>query len=461
MGLNCMEWTPTISELSGPRYRRIVDAMEADIAAGRLVRGQQLPTQRALAKALGIDLTTVTRAYTEARRRGIMEARVGQGSFVSETSARRAVDLPHPVAIDLSMNVPPHPLEAQLDERIIAGLEAIRTQSGLTAFLNYQPPGGSAHEREVAARWMRARVPRAQPDKLVVFPGAQTILFNVLAHLARPGDIVLTEAITFPGIKAAAAQLGIRLVGVSMDDGGILPDALAKACRTHRPKAVYLIPTLHNPTTATLAPERRGTIAKIIRATDTVLIEDDAYGLLDRSASPIANLIPERTYLATTLSKCIAPALRVAYLLTPDNAAQQALRGLLQATVQMPAPLMVALVTHWLETGVADRIITAIRNEAVGRQQLAQRALKGFQFQAKPAAHHLWLHLPAGRPDVAAHLLRNGLAVVAGDAFTVDGPSPHAARVSLGAARNRSELSEALRILVGALRGAADTRQIV
>ena len=456
-----MDWNPTISELSGPRYQRIVDAMEADIAAGRLVRGQQLPTQRALAKALGIDLTTVTRAYTEARRRGIMEARVGQGSFVSETSARCTVDLPHPVAIDLSMNVPPHPLEAQLDERIIAGLEAIRAQSGLTAFLNYQPPGGSAHEREVAARWMRTRVPHAHADKLVIFPGAQTILFNLLAHLARPGDVVLTEAITFPGIKAAAAQLGVKLVGVPMDDGGILPDALAKACRAHRPKAIYLIPTLHNPTTATLAPDRRSAIARIIRDADTTLIEDDAYGLLDRSASPIANLIPERTYLATTLSKCIAPALRVAYLLTPDSGAQLQMRGHLQATVQMPAPLMVALVTHWLESGVADRIITAIRNEAIGRQQLAQRALKGFQFQAKPAAHHLWLHLPEGRPDIAGHLLRNGLAIVAGDAFTVDGTSPHAARVSLGAARNRSELSEALRILVGALHKPADTRQIV
>lgn len=456
-----MDWTPTISELSGPRYQRIVEAMEADIAAGRLVRGQQLPTQRALAKALGIDLTTVTRAYTEARRRGIMEARIGQGSFVSETSARRTVDLPHPVAIDLSMNVPPHPIEAQLDERIIAGMEAIRAQSGLTAFLNYQPPGGSAHEREVAARWMRTRVPHAHAGKLVIFPGAQTILFNLLDHLARPGDVILTEAVTFPGIKAAAAQLGVKLVSVAMDDGGVLPDALAKACRTHRPKAVYLIPTLHNPTTATLAPERRSAIAKIVRDADTMLIEDDAYGLLDRSAAPIANLIPERTYLATTLSKCIAPALRVAYLLTPDGGAQLQMRSSLQATVQMPAPLMVALVTHWLETGVADRIITAIRNEAVGRQQLAQRALKGFRFQAKPAAHHLWLHLPEGRADVAAHLLRNGLAIVAGEAFTVDGTAPRAARVSLGAARNRSELTEALRILVGALQKPANIRQIV
>jgi len=272
---------------------------------------------------------------------------------------------------------------------------------------------------------------------------------------------VLTEALTFPGIKAAAARLGVKLVGVAMDDGGILADALAKACRTHRPKAVYLIPTLHNPTTATLLPERRSALAKIIKDADTILIEDDAYGLLDRSASPIANLIPERTYLATTLSKCIAPALRVAYLVTPDSSSQREMRSYLQATVQMPAPLMVALVTHWIETGIADRIITAIRSEAVGRQQLAQRALKGFEFQAKSAAHHLWLRLPEDRPDVAAHLLRNGLAVVAGEAFTVDGTAPHAARVSLGAARNRAELTEALRILVGALHRPADTRQIV
>jgi len=458
-----MDWVPTIVELSGPRYQRIVDAMEADIAAGRLVRGQQLPTQRALAKALSIDLTTVTRAYSEARRRGILEARVGRGSFVSETSARRAVDLPHPVAIDLSMNVPPHPLEAQLDERILSGLEALRQQSGLTAFLNYQPPGGSAHELEVAAKWLRSRVPHVRPDRLVIFPGTQTILFDLLASLAAPGDIVLTEALTFPGIKAAVARLGVRLVGVAMDEGGILPDALAKACRAHKPKAIYLIPTLHNPTTATLSAERREAIAKIVRDAGTTLIEDDAYGQLDRSASPIANLIPERTYLATTLSKCIAPALRVAYLATPDTSTQLEMRSYLQATVQMPAPLMVALVTHWLETGIADRIISAIRNEAIGRQQLAQRTLKDFQFLAKPAAHHLWLRLPErrGRQDIAAHLLRDGLAVIASDAFVVDGAPPHAARVSLGAARNRTELARALQILVGALREPADIRQIV
>lgn len=442
---------------------RIVDSMEADVASGRLVRGQQLPTQRALAKALGIDLTTVTRAYNEARRRGVLEARVGQGSFVSESSARRSVDLPHPVDIDLSMNVPPQPLEAHLDDRILDGLRAIQERSGLSAFLNYQPPGGSARELEIAARWMRSRVPRAHPDRIVIFPGAQPILFNLLSHLADPGDVVLTEALTFPGMKAAATRLGVKLVGVEMDKGGIIPDALERACRKFKPKAVYLIPTLHNPTTATLSNERRNAIAKIVRAADTRLIEDDAYGLLEPSTAPIANLIPERTYLATTFSKCVAPALRVAYLLTPDIAMQQQMRLSLQTTLQMPAPLMVALVTHWIEEGILDRIIIAIRNEAMSRQQLAQRALKGFQFQNKPSAHHLWLSLPKGwsSPELTANLLRNGLAVITADAFAVDIRAPDAARLSLGAARTRAELIKALEILVGVLRRSVNSRQVV
>jgi DNA-binding transcriptional MocR family regulator len=133
-----------------------------------------------------------------------LDARVGMGSFVSETTARRAVDMPHPVAIDLSMNVPPHPLEAQLEERILQGLETLRRTFGLTAFLNYQPPGGSKPELEVAANWMCSRVQHARADRIVIFPGTQAILSNLLPYLAKPGAIVLTEALTYPGMKGCS-----------------------------------------------------------------------------------------------------------------------------------------------------------------------------------------------------------------------------------------------------------------
>jgi Aminotransferase class I and II len=255
------------------------------------------------------------------------------------------------------MNLPPQPVEANLDLRIARGLEAIQNESSFSAFLNYQRPGGSDDEREVAAKWLRTRVPDASAERLVVYPGNQAILFNALMSLTSPGDVVLTEALTFPGMKAAAEKLRVRLVGVALDEEGILPDALKAACKEHKPKAVYLIPTLHNPTTATLGSGRRKMIADIIRKNGLFLIEDDAYGLLEPTVSPIANLIPERTYLAVGLSKCIAPALRVSYLLAPDSTAEQQMTSSLQATTLMTPPLMVALVTHWLRSGVADKII--------------------------------------------------------------------------------------------------------
>src|SRR5260370_14866286 len=110
----CMDWVPTLTDRDGPLYRRIVEALTADIASGRLRRGQQLPTHRVLAKALGIDLTTVTRAYTEARQRGLTEARTGPGTFVAESTAQvpHATDPQAP--IDLSMNLPPQPMKADL-----------------------------------------------------------------------------------------------------------------------------------------------------------------------------------------------------------------------------------------------------------------------------------------------------------------------------------------------------------
>jgi DNA-binding transcriptional MocR family regulator len=137
-----MDWIPTLSEWSGPTYRRIVDAIAADIGSGKLLRGERLPTHRALAAQLDLDLTTVTRAYGEARKRGLIEARVGQGTFVSETTARLPSDLSAPLQIDLSMNIPPQPVEANLDLRIAQGLASIRQDSGFSAFLNYLRPGG-------------------------------------------------------------------------------------------------------------------------------------------------------------------------------------------------------------------------------------------------------------------------------------------------------------------------------
>ena len=412
-----MDWRPTLNDREGPLYRRIVDALTADVASGRLRRGQQLPTHRALAKALGVDLTTVTRAYTEARRCGLTEARTGQGTFVAESMSHHAAG--QRPELDLSMNLPPQPLEADLEGRLTRGIAAIQRDVGFSAHLNYRDPGGSGAERDIAAAWLRSRIAAASGDRVVICPGTQNALFNLLIALTAPGDVVLTEALTYPGMKAAAACRGVRLVGVPIDEHGILPDALDSACRKHSPKAVYLIPTIHNPTTATMPRSRREQVAEILRTRDVLLLEDDAYGMLEPKAVPLATLIPERTYLAATFSKCIAPGLRVSFLLTPDRNSASVLATALRATVHMPAFLMVALVTRWLQDGSADAIIAAIRDEATARQKLAAQVLARHAFSRHPNGHHIWIPLPPKLEQDGIRVLRSKARTRRGDGRSV------------------------------------------
>ena len=458
-----MDWVPTLGDQPGPVYAGIVEALSGDIASGRLHRGQRLPTHRALAKALGVDLTTVTRAYNEARRRGLTEARVGQGTFVAESRVHAPRAAAAGVEFDLSMNLPPEPIEADLEGRVARGLAALQRDYGISDFLSYQQAGGSEADRGVAAAWLRRRVRVAEASRLLVFPGTQTALTTLLLALTRPGDVVLVDRLTYPGFKAAAAALGVRLIGVPSDGEGMVPAALDEACRRHAPKAVYLIPTIHNPTTLTIPPARREQLAAMIRRNDVLLFEDDAYGGLDPRAQPIATLIPERSYLAVSLSKVIAPGLRVSFVVAPDRAAAAMLGNALRTVSQMPVPLMVALVMRWLADGSADAIISAVAAEAAARQKLAAKALSGHSHAAQPRGHHVWLTLPSTwtRAEFAAHVQRQGLAVVTSDSFSVDGEPEHAIRIALGAARSRSDLVEALGVLTVALRSPAFASRIV
>ena len=273
---------------------------------------------------------------------------------------------------------------------------------------------------------------------------------------------MLTEALTFPGFRSAAQKLGLTVTGVAMDAEGVLPDALAKAIRSRKPKAVYLTPTIHNPTTATMSGRRRWTSGRSCARPAVPLIEDDAYGLLDPSHDWIATLIPDQTFVTTSLSKCLTPGLRVSFLAAPDEGAAAALRGILQSIAQMAPPLMVALALEWLRTGDAERIILAIREEAAARQKLAARILRGHAYSAHPNGHHVWMPLPQewSRTDFVAQLSRRGLSVVASDVFAI-GPPPQAIRLGLGAARTREDLASALTLLAATLRQSGGSSAVV
>jgi DNA-binding transcriptional MocR family regulator len=447
-----MDWTPTISDRQGPIYQRIVSALADDIAAGRVHAGQALPTHRSLAAALGVDVTTVTRAYTEAGRQGLIEARVGRGTFAKGAAPAGVGPLASP-GIDLSMNLPPQPAQARFDSRLAHTLAEIRAGPGLAAYLTYRQTAGTASERQIAADWMSTVLPSVTADRVLLAPGTQACLYGLLLAHVRPGGVVLTESLTYPGIKAAAAAAGVTLVGVAMDAEGIVPVALDRAARTQAAKLVYLMPTIHNPTTITMPEERRRRVAEVIRKRDLLLIEDDPYSFLAPGSLPLTALVPERSYLAASLAKCIAPGFRASVLVAPDPQAAEAVAIRLRAMLQMSVPLMAAVLTRWMRDGTALAIVEAVRAEAVARQTLALGIMGADRFAAHPQGLHAWVPLPDGLPAsrFAADLHGRGLAVVTADAFAADAEPPSAVRLALGAAQNRAQLVKALEILSEAL----------
>ncbi|MEE3627566.1 PLP-dependent aminotransferase family protein [Nitrospirillum sp. BR 11752] len=461
------QWRPVVSKAAGPVYLAIADAIATDIAAGRLPVGTRLPPQRALADQLGLDFTTVSRAYSEARRRGLVEGRVGQGTYVRGPST-----MPVPVAaparpagaaltgglVDMSMNLPPRfddPALAAAMWSALTELEEAHGQEarGLDLLMRYQEPGGSARDRAAGVAWLSPRLPAAALDRTLVCPGAQGALLATLGVLAAPGEVVLAESLSYPGFLSLAAHLRLRAVPVPGDAQGPLPDAFEALCAAHRPRAFYTSPTIQNPTTLTIPAARRAALADIARAHGVAIVEDDAYGALPRApVPPFAALAPDATYHVAGLAKCLAPALRIAYLVAPDARAAVRLAGALRATASMASPLTAALATRWIESGIAARVLEAIRQEAAARQALAAEILPGDAIDADAEGFHLWLRLspPWTRGEFTARLRTVGIGVVASDAFAL-GPAPEAVRLGLGASPSRTELAQSLRIVADLL----------
>lgn len=448
-----LAWTPDLTRSDMPRYLAIADAIAEDVGAGRLTVGDRLPPQRKLAQRLGVDFTTVARGYVEAAKRGLVESHVGQGTFIRPPRPRHAPSRAHvPSPVDLSMNLPPEPDDPELLGRMSAGLAEVSRD--LVSLLRYQGFGGAQADKDAASNWLGRRALVPSHDRLLVTPGAHPALLGIFGLLARPGDTILCEAVTYPGCRSIAAQLGLTLVGLEMDEDGVTPDALAQACRRHAPKALYLNPTLHNPTTLTIPEPRREALAGIARRQRLPIVEDDAYGFIPaHGPAPFAAIAPDLTWHIAGLAKCIGAGLRAAYVVAPEARQAWPFAAVMRAANIMASPLTVALATRWIEDGTADAILRFIRKEAIARQQMAAEILPGGSFKADPLAFNLWAPLPPAwtRSSFIGHMRATGLGIVASDAFTVDGPPPEAVRVCLGGPLPRERLRGALEFMAHTL----------
>lgn len=446
-------WSPDLRKWGKPHYLAIVEALAEDVRTGRLPVGTRLPTQRALAEELGLNFTTVARGYVEAQRRGLVEGRVGQGTFVREP-ARRAGEAARAQrgTVDFTMNLPPEPDDPALIARMQAGFSALAAD--LPGLLRYQGFGGAEADKDAALRWLQRRGVATSADRLLICPGTHNALAAILGTVTQPGDAICVERLTYPGIRALAAHRGLRLVALPIDAEGVDPEAFAAACTRTAPKAIYLNPLLQNPTTTTIRRARRQAIIEVARRYAVSIIEDDAYGFVcPTPPASFASLAPEITYYVAGLAKCIGAGLRLAYLVAPSARAALPLAGALRAATVMASPVTMALATRWIEDGTAEALLDFIRTESSARQAIAARQLPAELVQADPSGFHLWLSLPEGwtRSAFASQARAVGLGTVGSDAFCTDGQPPEALRVCLGGLASRGEIKQALEVMAHVL----------
>jgi DNA-binding transcriptional MocR family regulator len=441
-------WLPKMESRRGPVYRAIADAIDEDVQNGALRAGARLPPHRELADHLGVTVTTITRAYTEAARRGLTSGHVGRGTFIrgNEPDDRSTESAPFDLSINILM---PDKEVANLQPRLFQ-----RRVLPWTQILGYVPTKGHLRHRQSMAAWLARLGLVVDPEHLVLTGGAQHGLASTFSALLNPGDTMLAEELTYAGARALAQQQHLKLRGVPMDGEGLRPEALETACRATRARVLYCMPRLQNPTSAIMSARRRQQIAALVEKYRLTVIEDDVYGFLSPEKAPLAALIPQRTVFVTSLSKSLFPGMRLGCVAAPPDMLEKVAHAV-WTTMIMASPIGADLLSSWIEDGTAARIADWKRHEVTARQSMARRLLDGERMQTHPTSPHIWLQLPArwSAESFVSQARARGVIVNPSTQFVTGDQQSRAVRICLGPPRTRAGLEQALGVIRQTLAG--------
>lgn len=435
--------------MPAPRYKQLLDRLAGEIRSGHLRPGTRLPPLRQLAQAEGLALVTASRVYAELAGMGLVSGEVGRGTFVRDPSLPpgHGLDLGvlAPDLVDLGFNYPTLPGQAEL---LRSGLRQLAQGGDLEAMLRYQPHGGRPHDRATVAGHLASRGLHTCAEQVLLVDGAQHGLACAALALLQPGDVVAIDALSYPGFRLLAETLRLELLALPPAEQGPDLAALERLCQQRRVRALYTMPTLHNPLGWVMGLAEREALAELARRHDLLLIEDAAYAyLVEPAPPPLAMLAPERTVYISGLSKSVAAGLRLGFVHAPQ-AWIAALERAIRASTWSTPGLTTALGCSWLEDGTVARLEHEKRADARARQRLAAELLGPLTRVGHPGSYFLWLPLGEEvRADrVAADLLQAGISVSTAAPYTGsrEGSEAQAIRLALGSV-NQAALAPALR----------------
>src|SRR5215468_7589412 len=432
--------------MSKSEYLKLADIIAAEIADGSLKPGDRLPPQRSFAYERKIAVSTASRVYAELLHRGLVVGEVGRGTFISG-DARRGVAAPSEprgIRIDLEFNFPMLPDQTALIAKSLDGLEK---PAALDAALRPATSVGTPAARSVAAAYLSQDAWSPAPEQLVFTGNGRQSIAAAVAAVVPMGGRCGVEALTYPFIKGVAARLGISLVPLAMDEGGVRPDSVQKANREAHLSAIYIQPAMQNPLGMTMPSARRADILRVVQKLDIPIIEDNVYGFFD-DQPPLAALAPASCIVIDSLSKRVAPGLALGFIVPPPRLRESILNSI-RSGGWTASGYAFAAGQRLMGDGTATELIRLKRADAQRRQQMAAERLAGFEIQADRKSYHLWLSLPAhwrSQTFVAA-AARRDIALTPSTTFAITpGHAPNAVRLAL-AAPTIEQLDLALRTL--------------
>lgn len=430
------------------RYIRLADMLSTAIQEGKLAPGTKLPTHRAFAEQFSVALATATRAYGELERRGMIVGEAGRGTFVRDLGLPPTLGVRQTASdglIDLVFNMPGDAGDADM---LRVGLRRLAAAGDLEAMLRYQPHGGRTHERRIIAESLASIHGPIDPEHLLVTSGGQHGLAIIVLGLFRRGDRIATDTLTYPGFKSIAALQGLDLVPVYGRHGVMDPDDLERQCRARKVRAVYLMPTVHNPLGSVMDKATRLRLIEVARAHDLLLIEDAAYAFLEPDPPPsFIALAPERTVHVGGFSKSLATGLRLGYLIAPTTHTDRLLEAIRATTWNAPA-LISGLVTSWVEDGTLAGSEETRRRDGAERQRLCRAVFGSSIILSHRNAGFAWLPLEKGAraEPIVTRLKEHGISSSGAEPFATTVVVPQALRLAFGGVP-KNELEEVFQIV--------------
>lgn len=449
-----MTWKPELNRNSGPLYLALADRLERDILDGLLLPGTKLPPQRELADFLDINVSTVSKAFRVCELKGLLSATIGSGTYVSYnalTNLRLLADKTSTHIIDMGATVP----NADANKLLLAHLKDMLSEADAERYFRYNRPGDTTWQKDAAVSWLKGFGLETEPESIFFSNGGQNAIAAVLMGLFREGDRIGVSPHTYSDMKSVAVMLGIQLFPIKHTDDEIDIDALVYTCKNYNLKGVYIISDCQNPTTRTMTAAERKALASLAKKQDILIIEDGTYSPMSGALPSIASFAPERTIFIASLSKAIAPGLRLAYLSIPPNYRQRVSDALYNLNISV-SPISAELTARLIASGQVNEVLRINRQKTALRNQIVDAFLSDYDCRGGEACIFRWLNLPESitGTEFEELALKHGVQVYAAKRFAVGITTPDSAvRLAICAPPEISEMERGLKILKQLLDG--------